>query len=462
MKIKITDQVVGLIFETKYEKTVYSDAFTYSDISKAYGKNGFDAKKIEKIKLMKIKDNCGFLFSGFLKQVIEKAKEENIKITEVKDERTKFPHQSKNYTNKELEKYFPFNYVEHQTEALKRLLKINNGIIKMQTGSGKAEVIFAYIKETNLPTLILIDKVTLASQLRNRAEEFGIKNVGIWHGKEKIPGDVVFATIRSVGSYPSLNKFKVLILDEIHHTSSESFQAFLKKCLYPIRIGFSATPDKGDKYLFAKICQFMGDVIFETDAETLIDNKVIAKPKIYFVEVFCPQTIDWPSAYQKCIIDNKERNKKIVDIVNNFEKPTLVLIKDVKYQQGEIIKEAIQKDSNKSVEYIHGSSKNDRIKIIEDFENGNLDVLISTNILNEGVSIKNIELLINASGGKSKVENLQKIGRGTRITKTKDTVTIIDFDDIGNSFTAKHSEMRKELYIKEGFTDINSYEPEGE
>jgi len=92
-----------------------------------------------------------------------------------------------------------------------------------------------------------------------------------------------------------------------------------------------------------------------------------------------------------------------------------------------------------------------RQEIINDFEDGTIDTVISSNIFNEGISINAIRLLIIASGGKSKIETIQKLGRGLRITDDKDTVTVFDFKDYGNRFTEKHSNMRKNIYKKAGF-----------
>jgi len=317
-----------------------------------------------------------------------------------------------------------------------------------------SEVMLAFIKIAKLPTLILVNKIGLCDQLAERAEEAGIESVGIWHSKKKKSGDVQFATIGSVKSLPSLSKYKILIGDEVHHFSSKTFQDFLSKSSYPIRIGFSATPDKDDPFIYAKVRQYFGNEIAVVSADELIENKVIALPKITFLNVDCPATLDWKTAYEQGIIKNKERNKKIVDIVEKYEMPTLILIKDVKHKQGEIIKSYIEENTHKKVVYIHGSSKHNRMKVIHSFENGEIDVLISTNILNEGISMKKIKVLINASGGKSKVENLQKLGRGVRIDDGKSEVIVYDFDDNGNKFTERHSAIREKLYKKEGYQEI--------
>jgi len=83
-----------------------------------------------------------------------------------------------------------------------------------------------------------------------------------------------------------------------------------------------------------------------------------------------------------------------------------------------------------------------------------IKTLIASNIFNTGISINNIELFINASAGKSKIQTLQKIGRALRKAEGKKVATIIDFMDYGNKFLERHSNQRINLYKDAGFLDI--------
>jgi len=454
MKIKLTDQFLFFVYENKEEERL-KKLFTYEDKSLVFAGGKYDSSKIKRVSFIKSKNSLNWLSSGFLQEFLLACKSLKIKINEIDDERQKLPHQKVDFTDEHLAKHFPFDYNLHQIEALKKLLKVHRGIVKSLTGTGKTEIFFAFLLETQEPALIIVDKVLLCEQLAKRAKDAGVKHVGILHGKKNDTENkkVVFATIGSIKKLPSLTNFRILIIDEVHHASSKRFQEFMKSASYPVQIGFSATPDKDDPYIFAKIRQYLGSVIFETDADTMVENEVIARPKIYFVENEVRPMIDWHSSYVECIIKNPERNRLITDIVEQYKEKVLILIKDVKNKQGQILKDYIATNTTKNVEFIQGSTK-DRESVLEWFEKGDLDVLISTNILNEGVSLKEVRILINASGGKSKVENLQKLGRGTRIKDDKKEVIIYDFLDLGNKFTQRHAKDRMRIYKKEGFNDI--------
>lgn len=447
MKLFINDKHISLIFENKIEATNVKEKFTYNDMSNVFARGRFDAKKIKKVCFLKKVKKYNFLYSGFLQELALFCKKNKIKITEVKDERTKFPYQKKKFTDEDLRKILPkFNYVEHQVRSLKAMLKTNVGIIEAPTSSGKADLLITFIKIVKLPTLILVNRVSLGIQLYERIKKSGLE-AGFCNGKGYKKGDIVVSTIGSVKKLPDLTKYKVLLIDESHHLQSNQFQKFLEASSYPIRFGFSATPDCEDKYKFALIRQYIGNVICKIPTKEVIDNKVIAKPIIKFVKVKCVPTLDWPSAEYKNIIWNKERNDKIVSLVKKTNIQSLILIR--KLDHGRNLSEMI-----KGSVFVSGDIDPDvRQKIINDYEDGKIKTIIATSVFNEGISINAIEMLIIASGGKSKIESLQRLGRSLRLNpKTgKVEVLVYDFYDSENKFTERHSDERIRNYKKAGF-----------
>ena len=450
MHIHVDDRFIFLQFSTVDERLIMREAFTFSDASQAYRKGKFDKTKIKKVCFLKKKKQYYVAYSGFLRNIIIVAKKNNIPIETFEDKRTRFEHHNASYDYNDIKNVLPdFDYVDHQIAALSILVKKNIGIIKSPTSSGKTEMFIALLKLTKLPTLIVVNRVTLAIQIYNRILKNGIKDVGLFHGKSSIPGRITVATIGSIKKIPNLDMFLMLILDEVHRAQANTYQEFLEHTSYPIRFGFSATPNSGDKYKWAKIRQFMGDIIYEIDTEKLIEKNVLANPEIAFVSVFNQPTLDWPSANRKCIIENKERNLKIVDIVNKHNASTLILIRNIDH--GELLEEMIP-----GSQFISGEDDAEaRQDLIDRFEANDIQVIISSNIFNEGISIDNIQVLIIASGGKSRIETVQKLGRSLRsMGGNKKTVFVYDFDDYGNYFTENHYALRKKIYKDNGFKVI--------
>jgi len=317
---------------------------------------------------------------------------------------------------------------------------IGNGFL-----NHNSEIVIAYIKLTKLPTLIIVNKISLAIQLADRVKKSGIQNVGLFHSTSKKTGDVVVSTIGSVKKIPNLDHFKVLICDEVHRSSANEFQEFLSKTSYPIRLGFSATPEGNDKYKWATIRQYFGSILVEIEAKELLDNKVIAKPLIYMIPVSGVETMDWPSAYMESIVNNRVRNDKIKKLCLDNNVPTLILVKIIEH--GKILEEMLP--DSFFVSGIH--SPKERQEAIDKFTSGEIKYLISSNVFNEGISINAIRMLVIASAGKSRVETTQKLGRAIRLDKGKSEVKVIDFEDYGNTFTSRHSTARASIYKKAGF-----------
>lgn len=89
-----------------------------------------------------------------------------------------------------------------------------------------------------------------------------------------------------------------------------------------------------------------------------------------------------------------------------------------------------------------------RQRIVEKFKRGDIDVLISTGILDEGFDAPDTRFLILAGGGKAEHRQVQRIGRGMRAAEGKRELTVIDFMDRGY-YLGKHSAGRLEAYKQE-------------
>jgi superfamily II DNA or RNA helicase len=445
MRICINDKIILIKFSNDLEFVEIKNRFTVTDKSYVFVGGTFDPKKIKQKCFLRKRKEFYWLNSGFLYDLLKFIKSKNFVIEELKDNRTKFEYQNKDYSYEELKSLLPdFDYVDHQIEALRAMLKTNIGIVQAPTSAGKTEIIISYLKASRLPTLILVNRVSLALQTMERINKNGIK-AGICYGGGVKEGDVIVSTIGSVYKVPNLTKFKALMIDEVHRSQANQFQKFLSKTSYPIRFGFSATPNSGDEYKWNLIKQYLGNIIYTINPEPLMKHKVIAKPKIKFLEVSCFPTVDWPTANWTCIVTNRNRNNKIKDLIKEYKVPTLILIRNIDH--GKELNNLIE-----GSEFVSGvDDAETRQKIIRRFEEGTLNTIISSNIFNEGISINRIKLLIIASGGKSKIETIQKLGRGLRVHEHKDSVHVFDFNDYGNYFTEKHSKMRKNIYRKAGF-----------
>lgn len=449
MKLKLNDLTAIIKFENKQEEKIIKQSITWKNNKNAFFGGSFHPERVKNVCFGKDIQEYFVCFAGLTKEIILTAKNNNIKITNYEDNRTHFAFQEKDWSHDELRNFFnpKFKYVEHQIRAIQSMLNTNCSLIVAPTSAGKSSIIAAWMKLTNLPTLILNDRATLAMQLRNDFVEQGL-NCGYCCGKGVKEGFNMVSTIQSVKKLGDLTRYKCVIIDEVQRASSNTFQEFLKQFGCPLKYGFSASPYNGDLYDYAKIRQFMGSPSIKIESKELIENEVMAKPRIKLVKNICEDTFDYISAYDIGIVHSNRRNEKIINIANSYENGIAILVNHIEH--GEILEKEIEGSI-----FIRGDTKlDDRIKIIKDFNNGKIRVLIGSNILNEGISISNMKVLIMASGNKGLVQTTQKIGRVLRINENKKEGIFYDFIDTGNKFLERHSKQRISIYKKNGFDDI--------
>ena len=156
------------------------------------------------------------------------------------------------------------------------------------------------------------------------------------------------------------------------------------------------------------------------------------------------------------IVQNKKRNNFIKNLAESTKGNTLVLFQMVE-KQGKALHE-IMKESKKKVLYVDGDVKAEEREDIRKYaeENDNVVIIASYGTFSTGVNIKNLQHVVFASPSKSRVRNLQSIGRGLRKTDESTHVTIYDIvDDIKHrnreNYVLKHFKERLKIYTEEKF-----------
>lgn len=453
MQLKLNDLTLIIKFDNEQEKRLIKKFITFKDSSAAFFGGKFHPERVKDVCLGKEIKEYFVCFAGFTKEIIVFAKQNGLSITKFEDTRTHFDFQKKEWTHDELRKYFNpnFKYVEHQIRALQAMISTNTGLVVAPTSAGKSSIMSAYIRLTRLPTLILVNKVMLGSQLRDDFVKAGI-SCGLCSGKGVTKGDCMVSTIQSVGKLGDLTRFKVVLCDECHNVSAGTFQKFLSQFGCALKFGFSASPSRTGDYLgYAKIRQFLGSPVVKIESKELLENEVMAKPHIYLVKNECKQDeyFDYQTAYTEEIVNSTKRNGLVKTICEKYGTGILIVVNIVEH--GQVLEQFIP-----GAKFISGETPiEERQEAIKNFDEGKLPVLIGSTILQEGISITHMKCMILACGGKSNVAVLQKIGRSLRFKAGEKTeVDYYDFIDTAN-FLSKHSKMRVTLYKKAGYDDMH-------
>lgn len=98
------------------------------------------------------------------------------------------------------------------------------------TGFGKTVIGCKLIENRGVNTLILVNKIQLLNQWKERIKEFlNIDEVGeISSRKKKITNDIDVASIKSLWNNGKIldiaKNYGMIIIDECHHTSAYTFE----------------------------------------------------------------------------------------------------------------------------------------------------------------------------------------------------------------------------------------------
>jgi superfamily II DNA or RNA helicase len=176
----------------------------------------------------------------------------------------------------------------------------------------------------------------------------------------------------------------------------------------------------------------------------------------------CEESTKW--TYQEEIeylINNEERNKFIKNLAVSLGTNTLVLYQMVE-KHGKILYNVIkntEKIGERKVFFVHGGTDTEdreEIRRIMEIENDAI-VVASFGTFSTGINIRNLHNIIFASPSKSRVRNLQSIGRGLRQSEGKTIATLYDIaDDLRHkkhmNFTLRHFGERVKIYNEEKFS----------
>lgn len=366
----------------------------------------------------------------------------------------------------------------YQIETVKTLLQYDRGIAKLATGAGKSNIIAILTAALNKTTLILVISIDLLEQFYSLFTELFNEPIGrIGDGQvkiERINIATLWTVAKSIGikdkdlfdenegykekfDQSSSEKIrdlivasKVIIFDECHLASCASLQKLYKETNAEHLYGFSATPKKDGEDAILVNAVF-GDVKVNIPASTLIEQKYLIKPIIKFLPI--PQirlsTSKYAGVYKEYIVENEIRNNIIVNaalklVENNYK--TLILFRVINH--GKILFDLCQ---NKGLKcgLLWGNDKLERREEIKrQLIDGEIDLIIASTIFECGVDIPCLNALILASGGKSSVKTLQRVGRVLRPAPNKTHCRVIDFYD-NAKYLRNHSKARLKIYESE-------------
>jgi superfamily II DNA or RNA helicase len=369
----------------------------------------------------------------------------------------------KNYMKK-ISKIEPRDY---QYNAVYEAIKYNRKLLLSPTGSGKSLMIYAlvrYYTATSKKTLIIVPTTSLVEQMVNDFKEYGWGADAhvhkIYSGKDKnTDKPIIISTWQSIYKFPKryFDDIDCVIGDEAHLFKSKSLTGIMTKLHNAkYRFGFTGTLDgsKTHKWVLEGL---FGKCEQVTKTDDLIKGGYLSKFRIKIL--LCKHAPQYFESYQDEIdylVDHKGRNNLIKNLVTDLDGNTLVLFNYVE-KHGTPLYELINSnvDSSRKVFFVYGGTDvedREEVRKLTETES-NAIIVASYGTFSTGINIKRLHNIVFASPSKSRIRNLQSIGRVLRKGEGKDIATLYDIaDDIGGqNYTLKHLNERVNIYNTENF-----------
>lgn len=285
--------------------------------------------------------------------------------------------------------------------------------------------------------------------LKQAAESF--KNVrdsddyGFFDGESKCTDkSVIFASVATLGRNEYLNNkyfasdyFNYIVIDEFHHAINDQYQRIVNYFNPQFLLGLTATPERMDGRNIYEICDY--NVPYEISLKEAI-NKGMLVPFHYY-------GIFDDTDYSKLHIvrgryDEKELNETYIGNVHRYE---LIYKYYCKYGSRQALgfccskehaREMAREFSSRGIPSVavfsdaSGEYTEKRNVAIQKLKNGEIRVIFSVDMFNEGVDITSVDMVMFLRPTESPIVFLQQLGRGLRKCRGKEFLNVLDF--IGN------------------------------
>ena len=364
--------------------------------------------------------------------------------------------------------HLPVKVRDYQYQAIYECLRYNRRLLLSPTASGKSLMIYALVRyHVNIKrnVLIVVPTTSLVEQMYKDFKSYGWKASSYCHriyaGQEQYTNhEVVNTTRQSLFKEPKkwFDRFDCVIGDEAHQFKAKSLSTLMSKlhdCKY--RVGFTGTLDGANVNQLVLECLF-GRCSQVTRTNKLMQQGHVAKLKVKVILLKHEEKLF--EGYQDEIdylVEHSGRNKFIKNLAKDCKGNTLILFNYVD-RHGIPLFNLINSDTDQPVYLVHGGVDTDDREDIRQLTetSDNAIIVASYGTFSTGINIRNLHNVIFASPSKSRIRNLQSIGRVLRKGDNKSKALLYDIaDDIstdrGNNYTLNHLMERVKVYNEEKF-----------
>ena len=373
---------------------------------------------------------------------------------------------------------FPCEYKlrDYQNAAIRHSIDNRRCVLLSPTASGKSLIIY-YLVRYYFPrkSLIIVPTLSLVSQMYSDFESYADKSFEVANCVHKIFGGqkketekpIIISTWQSLYELKTdfFTDFELVIGDEAHLYKAKSLTKIMKNLENaPYRIGTTGTLDD------VEVHKLILEGLFGTTKKVTTTKELIKKKTLSTITIRClvlkyskeAAAKISKSNYQEEInflVSHPNRNKYICNLVKGLTGNTLVLFQLIE-KHGKILYSILEEiiDPSRKIFFVYGGTDAESRERVRELVEKEKDAIIcaSYGVYSTGINIRNLHNIVFASPTKSRIRNLQSIGRGLRRSETKETATLYDIsDDLSykgkKNYTLNHFMERVKIYTGEHF-----------
>ena len=337
-----------------------------------------------------------------------------------------------------------------QIEALYSLQKsreegFDKGLVVAATGIGKTYL--AAFDSANYSRVLFV--AHREEIIKQAAQSFkNVRNsddIGFFYGEQKdTKNSFIFSLVQTLGKDEYLNPeyfpkdyFDYIVVDEFHHAVSNNYKRIINYFTPKFLLGLTATPERLDSKDVFALCDY--NMVYEVRLKEAINKGWLVPFRYYGIY---DETVNYEDIDFK---NGKYDDKQLEEALMLNKRGELILNHYLKYNSkramgfcssrhhAEYMAKMFNENNIPSAAVYSGEAgeySEERNIALSKLTSGELKVIFSVDMFNEGLDVPGIDMVMFLRPTQSPTIFLQQLGRGLRKAKDKQYLNVLDF--IGN------------------------------
>ena len=321
-----------------------------------------------------------------------------------------------------------------QTELVRQLSRSAQGIVECTTGGGKTPIAMGIIAAIKQPTLIIVPSLDIAAQFVATVERFLGLRAGLLADGSTELADVTIATpqmaLKHIGE--CARSFGCVIVDEAHRAASPTYQAILNRMPARFRYGMTGTADRVDgtwpivEAVIGPIRASVGRSELEASGRLI---RASYRPVPTSFSFAYESQEDWAPLLAALATD-ASRNEFLADtIARECVQGTVGLALTGRVEHAKTLERLLLARGRRARAVFGAMPKRQRAAALDEAREGKLDVLIGTQLADEGLDVPRLSRLFLTWPSRAEPRLVQRVGRIVRPHPEKLDAVVFDFVD---------------------------------